>query len=124
MSEPHQIAAIAVVLLVVIVAVWGPPLARIGGAFLILATIPYIAYHFHRISPFGVVANLIAMPVVSAWVMPWGILGLLAMPLGLDHTCWWIMGLGIDPADQREALAGHRREATNGFVCVHRLEVS
>jgi competence protein ComEC len=60
------------------------------------ATIPYIAYHFHRISPFGVVANLIAMPVVSAWVMPWGILGLIAMPLGLDHTCWWMMGLGID----------------------------
>jgi competence protein ComEC len=60
------------------------------------ATIPYIAYHFHRISPFGVVANLIAMPVVSAWVMPWGILGLAAMPLGLDHTCWWMMGLGID----------------------------
>src|SRR2546423_9049013 len=25
-----------------------------------------------------------------------GILGLLAMPLGLDHTCWWMMGLGID----------------------------
>src|SRR5436190_15727741 len=57
------------------------------------ATIPYIAYHFHRISPFGVVANLIVMPVVSAWVMPWGILGLLAMPLGLDRNCWWIMGV-------------------------------
>ena len=60
------------------------------------ATIPYIAYHFHRISPFGVVANLIAMPVVSGWVMPWGILGLFAMPLGLDHACWRVMGLGID----------------------------
>ena len=42
-SEPHQIAAIAVVVLIVFVAVWGPPLARIGGAFLIFATIPYIA---------------------------------------------------------------------------------
>src|SRR5438874_74799 len=42
-SEPHQIAAIAVAVLVVIVALWGPPLARIGGAFLILATLPYIA---------------------------------------------------------------------------------
>ncbi len=60
------------------------------------ATIPYIAYHFHRISPFGVIANLAAMPVVSAWVMPWGILGLLAMPLGLDGVCWRMMGLGID----------------------------
>ena len=27
-------------------------------------------------------------------------------------------------ADHREALAGDRREATNGFACVHGLEVS
>lgn len=31
-----------------------------------LATTPYAAYHFHRIAPYGVVANLLAMPVVSA----------------------------------------------------------
>ena len=46
------------------------------------ATIPFTAYHFHRVSPFGVIANLAAMPIVSAWVMPWGILGLLAMSSG------------------------------------------
>ena len=51
------------------------------------ATIPYVAYHFHRVTPYGVIANLAAMPVVSGWVMPWGILGLLAMPLGLDRPC-------------------------------------
>ena len=60
------------------------------------ATIPYVAYHFHRISPYGVVANLVAMPVVSAWVMPMGILGLLAMPFGLDGFCWRLMGYGIE----------------------------
>ena len=60
------------------------------------ATIPYIAYHFHRISPYGVVANLLAMPIVSAWVMPIGILGVLSMPLGLDSWCWWLMGEGIE----------------------------
>ncbi len=60
------------------------------------ATIPYIAYHFHRVSPYGVVANLAAMPIVSAWVMPWGIFGLIVMPLGLDGSFWWLMGLGID----------------------------
>jgi competence protein ComEC len=60
------------------------------------ATIPYTAYHFHRISPYGVIANLGAMPIVSAWVMPWGIVGLLAMPLGLDGPCWSFMGLGLD----------------------------
>ena len=60
------------------------------------ATIPYIAYHFHRISPYGVVANLLAMPVVSAWVMPWGIFGVVTMPFGLDGFCWRLMGDGID----------------------------
>lgn len=60
------------------------------------ATIPYIAYHFHRISPYGVVANLIAMPIVSAWIMPVGILGLVTMPFGLDGLCWRLMGEGID----------------------------
>ena len=59
-------------------------------------TISYIAYHFHRISPYGVIANLIAMPVVSAWIMPVGILGLIAMPLGLDGFCWQLMGAGIE----------------------------
>jgi competence protein ComEC len=60
------------------------------------ATIPYVAYHFHRISPYGVIANLMAMPVVSAWVMPAGILGLISMPLGFDGLWWRLMGQGID----------------------------
>jgi competence protein ComEC len=36
------------------------------------------------------------MPVVSALVMPAGLLGLLAMPFGLDGVFWWLMGIGID----------------------------
>jgi competence protein ComEC len=56
------------------------------------ATTPYAAYHFHRLSPYGVLANLLAMPVVSAWVMPMGILGVVAMPFGFDAECWRQMG--------------------------------
>ena len=40
-----------------------------------LATTPYAAFHFHRLAPYGVLANLLAMPVVSLVVMPIGILG-------------------------------------------------
>src|SRR4051794_29136169 len=61
-----------------------------------LATTPYAAFHFHRITPYGVLANLAAMPVVSALVMPAGLLGLVAMPFGFDGVCWWAMGIGID----------------------------
>jgi len=60
------------------------------------ATTPYAAFHFHRVTPYGVLANLAAMPVVSALVMPAGLLGLLAMPFGLDGVFWWLMGVGID----------------------------
>ena len=61
-----------------------------------LATTPYAAYHFHRLAPYGVIANLLAMPVVSAWVMPMGLLGIIAMPFGFDAECWRQMGHGID----------------------------
>ena len=61
-----------------------------------LATMPYAAYHFHRVAPYGVLANLLAMPVVSAWVMPMGILGVVTLPLGFDALFWRLMGQGID----------------------------
>jgi competence protein ComEC len=61
-----------------------------------LATTPYAAFHFHRVTPYGVLANLAAMPVVSAVVMPAGLLGLVAMPFGFDGVFWAIMGWGID----------------------------
>src|SRR5258708_3619572 len=61
-----------------------------------LATTPYAAFHFHRVTPYGVLANLAAMPVVSVVVMPAGLLGLLAMPFGFDGVLWRVMGVGID----------------------------
>ncbi len=60
------------------------------------ATMPYAAYHFHRLPPYGVIANLLAMPVVSAWVMPAGILGVVALPFGFDGFFWRLMGEGLD----------------------------
>jgi len=63
------------------------------------ATTPYAAYHFHRMAPYGVIANLLAMPVVSAWVMPWGLIGLVAIPFGFDSECWRQMGYGLEWMD-------------------------
>ena len=61
-----------------------------------LATTPYSAFHFHRLAPYGVLANLLAMPVISVWVMPMGILGVLTMPFGFDAVFWRLMGDGVD----------------------------
>jgi competence protein ComEC len=60
-----------------------------------LATMPYVAYHFHRLAPYGVLANLLAMPIVSFWIMPAGILGVLTLPFGFDGAFWRLMGHGI-----------------------------
>src|SRR6266702_88563 len=81
------------------IAMWGGrEIAMLFMASMIagLATTPYAAFHFHRVTPYGVLANLGAMPVVSALVMPAGLLGLLAAPFGLDGVFWWLMGIGID----------------------------
>jgi competence protein ComEC len=81
------------------IALWGGrEIAMLFLASMIagLATTPYAAFHFHRVTPYGVLANLGAMPVVSALVMPAGLLGLLAAPFGLDGVFWWLMGIGID----------------------------
>ena len=81
------------------VALWGGrEIATLVLASLVagLATTPYAAFHFHRVTPYGVLANLAAMPVVSAMVMPAGLLGLVAMPFGFDGVFWQTMGIGID----------------------------
>jgi competence protein ComEC len=80
-------------------ALWGArEIAGLVLASLVagLATTPFAAYHFHRLAPYGVLANLFAMPVVSAWVMPIGILGVVALPFGFDGLFWPLMGEGID----------------------------
>jgi competence protein ComEC len=64
-----------------------------------LATTPYAAFHFHRVAPYGVLANLLAMPIVSGWVMPVGILGIVTIPFGFDGVFWRQMGYGIEWMD-------------------------
>ena len=80
------------------VALWGG--REIAGLLLAslvagLATMPYAAFHFHRLAPYGTIANLLAMPIVSVWVMPTGLLGLMAIPFGFDGVLWRLMGEGV-----------------------------
>lgn len=61
-----------------------------------LATTPYAIYHFNRLAAFGLVANLIAVPVTALWVMPWALVAFLALPLGGEALALAPMGAGID----------------------------
>src|SRR5258706_5952200 len=81
------------------VALWGGrEIMTLALASLVagLATTPYAAFHFHRVTPYGVVANLAAMPVVSAVVMPAGLLGPFAVPFGPHGGFLRSIGGGLD----------------------------
>lgn len=60
-----------------------------------LATAPIAAFHFNQFAPFGLAANLLAVPAFSILVMPFGFLGLIAMPFGFEAYPLFIMGQGI-----------------------------
>jgi competence protein ComEC len=60
------------------------------------ATTPFSIYHFSRFPTYGIVTNLLAVPLTGIWIMPWGMLGLLLIPVGLDGPCFVLMGYGIE----------------------------
>ncbi|MFC5386766.1 ComEC/Rec2 family competence protein [Aquamicrobium segne] len=59
------------------------------------ATTLYAAWHFQRIAPLSLLANLAIMPVVSVIVMPFAVFSSLAMPFGLEGPFLQVMGLGL-----------------------------
>ena len=59
------------------------------------ATAVFGAYHFQRVSPLSLGANLAAMPFVSVMVMPFAMFGMILMPFGLDGWAFWVMGKGL-----------------------------
>lgn len=75
-----------------------------------LATSGFAAFHFHRMAGFGLIGNLLAMPVFSFVVMPAGVAALALMPFGLDGPALTVMGWGLDVmfavADRIAAMPG------------------
>jgi competence protein ComEC len=60
------------------------------------ATTPFSIYHFSRFPTYGIVTNLIAVPLTGIWIMPFGMLGVLLIPFGLGGPCFVLMGYGIE----------------------------
>ncbi|GIL38577.1 ComEC/Rec2 family competence protein [Roseiterribacter gracilis] len=65
------------------------------SALATLATAPFALYHFQQISTWGVVANVIAVPLNDFWIMGWGVLAYALLPLGLEQIALVPMGWGI-----------------------------
>lgn len=62
-----------------------------GGASGIVAL-----HHFGRMTQYGLIANMIAVPVTAFWIMPWGVAAFLLMPFGMEHLALQPMAYGID----------------------------
>nr|WP_300032343.1 ComEC/Rec2 family competence protein [uncultured Roseobacter sp.] len=60
-----------------------------------LATAPIGAAHFNAISHYGLMANLLSVPVMGSVVVPAAVLAGILAPFGLDWMGLWVMGLGL-----------------------------
>jgi competence protein ComEC len=77
------------------------PVYIVGGVLVTTATAglavePFSAYHFHNLTPYAALGNLLGGPPVDLLAMPAMIVALIAMPFGLDEWPLKIMGYGID----------------------------
>ncbi len=61
-----------------------------------VAVAPFAAYHFHKSTQLGVLANLVAVPICNLVVMPAALATLIAMPFGLERWPLVAMGIGVD----------------------------
>lgn len=78
----------------------GVALYALGVAFTTvvasLATAPFVLYHFNQVARFGLIANLIAVPVTALWVMPSAMLSFLLLPFGWEKLALVPMGWGTE----------------------------
>src|SRR4051794_33720400 len=105
----------AVVALIAAYEAWGSRLAHLfhGGSIVrrglghlggvaattVIATFgtePFAIHHFHHFVLFGILANVIAVPISAMWTLPWGLVSSLLMPFGLETFGLIPMGWGID----------------------------
>ncbi len=60
-----------------------------------IATAPIAAAHFNAIAHYGLVANLMSVPLMGVLVIPAAVAALVLAPFGLEWIGLWAMGLGL-----------------------------
>jgi competence protein ComEC len=75
-----------------------------------LATMPLVIYHFYLSSNYSVLSNLIAVPLMSFFMMPLAILSIILMPFSLDYyalkALGFLIGIIINVAKYIVVLSG------------------
>lgn len=73
-----------------------PVIGLLGSSLVAgLATAPFAAYHFNQVAHYGLIANVISLPLMSLVVMPCAVMAAVLWPLGLHGIALWSMGQGI-----------------------------
>ncbi len=60
-----------------------------------IMTAPYVIYHFYKFANYSVLMNLISVPIMSFFLMPFTIVATMLMPVGLDSIFLGILGFFI-----------------------------
>ena len=60
------------------------------------ATAPFALFHFGRAAPFGLAANLLAMPIITFISAPVAGLSLISWPFGLSDMCLAVFGWSLE----------------------------
>ncbi len=76
------------------------------------ATTPFVLYHFNNLPVYGLLANLLVMPIVSFAMMPLVVLSFLLLPVGLEgltlQPLGWCIRAMIQIAEWIALLPYHR----------------
>lgn len=60
-----------------------------------LATMPFALFHFERAAPLGLIANLMAMPIISLVTAPAAAAALVLAPFGIDEWALRVFGVSL-----------------------------
>lgn len=76
---------------------WMRPVAAVvvSSAVAGLATAPLGAAHFNQFAHYGLIANLLSVPLMGALIMPAAVLATCLMPFGWEGGALWVMGQGL-----------------------------
>lgn len=75
--------------------VWPVLAVALSSAVAGFATAPVAAAHFNRVAQFGLVANLLSVPLMGVLIMPAAVVAACLAPFGLEAAALWVLGQGL-----------------------------
>ena len=81
-----------------------------------LATAPIAAAHFNQIVHYGLIANILSVPVMGELVGPGAILSVSLMPFGAELIGLWIVDIGLGWILKVATFFANQENAVSGIV--------